>query len=389
MDMKEIENKYVAPTYGRRDISIVRGEGAYLFDDTGKRYIDCFSNVGVNILGHNVKELNDAVLTQLKDLTNLHGSFYNDTRARFAEKLVSVCPDSLTKVFFCNSGTESVEAAMKFARLATGKTEIIAAKWGYHGKTFGSLSLTKTDPKYRKSFLPLLPDIKHFRFNDIDSLKDTITDNTAAIILEPIQGEAGIKPADKEFMLAVRSVCDGNNIIFIVDEVQAGMGRTGKMFSIEHFNVQPDIMCLAKGLAGGIPIGATIISEKVSEKLFKGCHTNTFGGNPMVCAAGLATLDYIYDNNLLDHASEVGTYFQKKISEIDNRLIKEVRGKGLMIGVQLKTKALKYIRALQENGVLAFPSGSLTIRFLPPLVITKEQVDVVVETLRKVLSDDI
>ncbi|MBD3203191.1 acetylornithine/succinylornithine family transaminase [Candidatus Woesearchaeota archaeon] len=386
MDYGKIEEKYVAPTYGRRGLTFVKGKGVYLYDSADKKYIDCFSNVGVNILGHNVKEINDAVYEQSKKLMNLHCSFYNDKRALFAQRLIKFCPKNLKKVFFCNSGTESVEAAIKFARLATGKKEILSAKMGYHGKTFGSLSLTRTNPKYRKSFTPLLSKIKHFVFNDSESLKQEISENTAAVILEPVQGEGGIRPADKGFLREVRNICTENNVLLIIDEVQTGMGRTGKMFAIEHFDVDPDIMCLAKGLAGGVPIGATVISEKVSEKLFKGCHTNTFGGNPLVCAAGLAVLDYIEKNNILENAEKTGNYFIQRLKSIDSKWIREVRGMGLMIGVELKRRNVRYLKALQENGVIAFPSGSLVIRFLPPLIITKQQVDEVVGIFEKVIK---
>ena len=386
MDYKKIEEKYIAPTYGRRGITIVKGEGCYLYDTEGKKYIDCFSNVGVNILGHNSFELNQAIESQLKKLTNLHCSFYNDSRAIFAKKLIEKCPESLKKVFFCNSGTESVEAAIKFSRLATGRKEILAAKQGYHGKTFGSLSLTKTKPKYRKKFLPLLEDVKHFSFNDADSLREIISEKTAAVILEPIQGEGGIRLADNEFMKEVREICDEFNALLIVDEVQSGMGRTGKMFAIQHYKINPDMMCLAKGLAGGVPVGATIISEEISKKLFKGCHTNTFGGNPLVCAAGVATLDIIEENDLVLNAEEVGNYFMEELRNLDSSIIREVRGKGLMIGVELKRRAVRYLKALQDKGILAFPSGSIVIRFLPPLIMSKDQVDEVIEIISKVLK---
>jgi len=386
MDYKEMEDSYVAPTYGRRDLTIVRGDGCILYDDDGRQYIDCFSNVGVNILGHNVPEYNQAVIMQLSKLINLHGSFYNDKRAEFAKRLLSVCPKDLTKVLFCNSGSESVEAALKFSRLSTGRKEILSAKMGYHGKTFGSLSVTTTNPKYRESFVPLLDDVKHFSYNDAESLRSVISDKTAAVILEPIQGESGIRLGDMRFMQQVREICDEFGALMIVDEVQSGMGRTGKMFAIEWTGVSPDIMCLAKGLAGGIPAGATVINDKVTEKMFPGCHTNTFGGNPLVCAAGIAVLDYIETHNLLKHAEDAGEHFMKRLREMDSPKIREVRGVGLMIGVELKEKATGYIKALQDNGVLAFPSGNLVIRFLPPLTITQEQIDTVVEKFAKVLA---
>ncbi|MBT3464278.1 aspartate aminotransferase family protein, partial [archaeon] len=326
MNHEEMEMNYIAPTYGKRGITLVRGEGVYLYDDQGKKYLDCFSNVGVTILGHANPKINDAIKNQIDKLMNLHQSFISDIRAEYSKRIVEAAPDYLTRVFYCNSGTESVEAAIKFARATTGRPEIIATKMGYHGKTMGALSLTKTAPKYNNAFMPLLEDVNHFSYNDAQSLKEIISEKTAAVILEPIQGEGGIKPATKEFLEEVKKICDENGTLLIFDEVQTGMGRTGKLFAHTHFGVSCDIMCLAKGPANGVPIGMTLISDKVSEKLFKGAHTNTFGGNPLACAAGLAVLDYIDENKCLENAEEVGNYFMEQIRAIDSPLIREVRG---------------------------------------------------------------
>ena len=386
MNSQELQDKYIAPTYGSRGLTIIKGQGIYLYDDQGNKYIDCMSNFGVNILGHNVKEINETVNTQMQNLTNLHGSFANDKRSEFAKKLVELAPENLNKVFFCNSGAEAIEAAIKFAILTTGKSEFLSAKMGYHGKTTGALGLTNTLPKYKKPFNEVLINSKSFSYNDIESLKEAITDETAAIFLEVIQGESGIKLGDKEFLKTVQKLCNEKNILFIVDEIQTGMGRTGKLFATEHFDIQPDMITLAKGICAGIPAGALLINDKVSDKLYNGCHTNTFGGNPLISAAGIATLDYIEQNNLLDNASVVGQYFIDELKEIESPLIREVRGLGLMIAVELKTKCSKYAKMLQEKGLLVIPTGATVLRFLPPITFSKENVDESIEILMTVLS---
>ncbi|AJF61676.1 TPA: aspartate aminotransferase family protein [Candidatus Woesearchaeota archaeon] len=386
MDYEEMAGKYIAPTYGSRGLTIVKGKGIYVYDETGKKYYDCFSNMGVNILGHNIPEINRAVAEQLERITNLHGSFTNDKRSLIAKKLIEVSPKNLTKVFFSNTGTESVEAAIKFSRLATGKTEIIAAKMGYHGKTIGALSLTSTLKKYNEPYEPLLQDVKHFSFNDIDSLKEVISEKTAAVFLEPIQGEGGIRIPGKDFFVKVKKLCEQNNALLVIDEIQSGMGRTGKLFAIEHFNVEPDMICMAKGIASGLPMGAVLITEEISSKLFSGAHTNTFGGNPLVCAASLATFDYIEKHRILENAASVGKYFIEQLRTIESPVIREVRGLGLMIAVELKTKNTKYAKDLQDKGVIIIPTGTTVLRFLPPLIFTKKDVDEVVKIVRDVLS---
>ena len=377
---------YIAPTYGSRGIEINKGKGIFLYDTLGNKYFDCFSNYGVNILGHNNERLNNAIYDQLGKLTNLHGSFENEIRDRFSKMLVEKSPDNLKSVFYANSGAEAIEAAIKFAILTTGKNGIIAAKMGYHGKTTGALSLTKTLPKYNKPFESILHEAKHMSFNDADSLKELIDENTAAVFLEPIQGESGIRIPDKEFFINIRKICDEHNILLVIDEIQTGMGRTGKLFAIEHFGIQPDMMCLAKGLAAGLPIGAVLVSEKVSESMFGGCHTNTFGGNPLVCRAGIETLNYIEENNILENSREVGNYFIEKLREIDSPVVREIRGMGLMIAIELKSRVTRYAKELQDGGIITIPTGSNVIRLLPPLILSKENVDSMIPVFRDVLS---
>jgi LysW-gamma-L-lysine/LysW-L-ornithine aminotransferase len=348
MDYSRMQSDYIAPTYGMRGPVIIRGEGAYLYDDQGNRYLDLFSNYGVNILGHNNTAINDAISSQLAILTNLHGSFANDKRSMFGKRLCEI--SRMDKVFFCNSGAEAIEATIKFARLKTGRTEIISANMGYHGKTMGALSLTKTLKKYNDPFLPLLSDVKHFSFGDAGSLRQVISDRTSAVFLEPIQGESGVRLADEGFFKEVRQICDDAGALLVIDEIQTGMGRTGKLLAIDHYSIKADMICMAKGLAAGLPVGAVMMTDAVSEKLFSGSHTNTFGGNPLVSAAGIATLDYIKENGLLKKAEGLGDYFVQEIKNLKSPIIREVRGAGLMIGIELKVKCSDYTKSLQDKG---------------------------------------
>lgn len=374
----------IANTYGSRGIYIERGEGVYLFDNKGKRYIDCFSNMGVNVLGHNVKEVNDAVNLQMQKITNLHGSFQSEIREKFAEKLTK--KTSMDAVFFCNSGAEAIEAAMKFARLCTGRKEIISAKMGYHGKTFGALSLTRTMAKYNEPFMPLLTDVNHFSYNDIESLRSIISKDTAAVFLEPIQGEGGIKVPDSDFFTNVRKICDELGVLLVIDEIQTGMGRTGKFLAIEHFNIKPDMIAMAKGLAGGLPAGAVMITKEINSKLFSGCHTNTFGGNPLISASGLAAIEYIENHNLLENARINGEYFINELKKIDSSIIREVRGLGLMIAIELKVKNSEYAKKLQDNGLIVIPTLANVLRLLPPIVINRETIDEALDIIRSSLN---
>ena len=382
-DYYGMQEKYIAPTYGMRGVTIIRGEGVYLFDDNGKKYVDCFSNYGVNILGHNLPEINEAINKQLDILTNLHGSFASDKRSLFAKRLVDL--SKLDKVFFCNSGTEAVEAAIKFARLATGRKEIVSAKMGYHGKTMGALSLTKTMPKYNEPFLPLIEPVKSFSYDDPESLRQVVSSETSAVFLEPIQGEGGIRIPKADYFRKVKEICSMNGALLVIDEIQTGMARTGRLFAIEHFGIRPDIMCLGKGLSGGMPVGAVLITEEISAKLYPGCHTNTFGGNPLVCAAGLATFDYIEQRGLIENAGDVGDYFVNKLKALQSPIVREVRGMGLMIAIELKIKASEYTKRLQEEGVIVIPTGATVLRLLPPVIFSKENVDEVMPLFEKVL----
>jgi acetylornithine/LysW-gamma-L-lysine aminotransferase len=302
LSAKELEDRYELPVYPRRDLVLVRGKGAKLYDDQGREYIDCASNVGVSNIGHGHEEVARAIHEQYLALGNCYSMFYNPVRAKLAEKLVSVSPPRLKRVFFCNSGAEAVEGALKFARSTSGKSEIIAAMRGFHGKTYGALAATWGE-EYQKPFVPMMPGLKHVPFNNFQKLSEAVSGETAGIILELVQGEGGVRVGDKVYFEQVRELCDKKGILLILDEVQTGFGRTGTLFACEQF-IEPDILCVAKSLAGGIPMGAVLCSDAV--KVPMKSHTSTFGGNPLACAAALASLEVIEREKLPERAKTLG-----------------------------------------------------------------------------------
>ena len=383
MSTQELEQTYQLAVYPRRDIVLVRGSGARLFDEKGRAYIDCAANVGVSNIGHGNQTVARAVHDQYLTLGNCYGMFYNPVRARLAQKLAALAPGNLNKVFFCNSGAEANEAAIKFARSSTGRQEIIAAMRGFHGKTMGALAAT-WGPEYQKPFAPMLPGIKHVPYNNLAKLEAVLGDNTAAILLEVVQGEGGVRVGDHGYFQRIREICDARDILLIIDEVQTGFGRTGTMFACEQFGV-PDMLCLAKSLAGGIPMGAVVCNDRINVPVKS--HTSTFGGNPTACAAALATIDVIEKEGLVENAQTLGEYFLRQLRGIKSGKIREVRGLGLMLGIELKEKAGPHVQALMEKGVIVLLAGATVIRLLPPLVITREEIDTVVKALREILVD--
>jgi len=383
MSTQELEQTYQLEVYPRRDIVLVRGSGARLFDEKGRAYIDCAANVGVSNIGHGNQTVARAVHDQYLTLGNCYGMFYNPVRARLAQKLAALAPGNLNKVFFCNSGAEANEAAIKFARSSTGRQEIIAAMRGFHGKTMGALAAT-WGPEYQKPFAPMLPGIKHVPYNNLAKLEAVLGDNTAAILLEVVQGEGGVRVGDHGYFQRVREICDARDVLLIIDEVQTGFGRTGTMFACEQFGV-PDMLCLAKSLAGGIPMGAVVCNDRINVPVKS--HTSTFGGNPTACAAALATIDVIEKEGLVESAQTLGEYFLRQLRGIKSGKIREVRGLGLMLGIELKEKAGPHVQALMEKGVIVLLAGATVIRLLPPLVITREEIDTVVKALREILKD--
>jgi LysW-gamma-L-lysine/LysW-L-ornithine aminotransferase len=382
MNPKDLEDRYELPVYPRRDVVLVRGKGARLYDDQGREYIDCASNVGVSNIGHGNEEVARAIYEQYLTLGNCYGMFYNPVRAKLSEKLVSLSPPKLKRVFFCNSGTEAVEGAFKFARASTGKGEIIAAMRGFHGKTFGALAATWGE-EYQKPFMPMMPGLKHVPFNNFQKLSEAVSGETAAVILELVQGEGGVRVGDKACFQQVRELCDQKGILLILDEVQTGFGRTGTLFACEQF-VEPDLLCVAKSLAGGIPMGAVLCSDAV--KVPMKSHTSTFGGNPVACAAALATLEIIERENLPERARTLGQYFMGELRAVRSEKIREIRGLGLMLGIELKEKAGPYVQHLMEKGVIVLLAGATVIRLLPPLVITREEIDRVLSVMKEVLA---
>lgn len=373
-----LNQRFIVNTYPNRGITLLYGKGVYLYDDKGNRYLDLMSNYGVNIFGYNHPTIINFLTNQLKKLTNLHGSFNNDTRAEAAKKIVQYCGKNFYQVYFSNSGAEAVEAAIKFAVLTTGKKTFIVCDNAYHGKTLGALSATAVN-KYQQPFLPLLWRFIKIPFNDVDALKKAFTNDVAAFIIEPIQGEAGVILPQEDYLEKAYELCQKNKVLLIVDEIQTGVGRTGKFLACQKNNIKPDIVCLGKGLAAGIPIGVTVVNQLVAEKIPRNIHTSTFGGNPLACAGVLATLTLL-NKKRLSYIHQMGEYFK-------NKLGLNVRGKGLMIGVTVgKEKRNKILKLLQEERILAIPAGEDSIRFLPPYIIKKEHIDFAVYQFKKILN---
>ena len=383
-DYQFLQKKYVVPSYANRGLTLVRGDGVYLFDDNGNKYLDLMGNYGVNIFGYNNAQINKAIINQLKKLSNLHGSFTSDVRAEASEKLVKRCGLNYSKVYWSNSGAEAIDAALKFAALSTNRKKFVAAKGSFHGKTLGALSATGMS-KYRLSFEPLLWQFVHVDYNDIGQLKKAVDKKTAAVILEPIQGESGIIVPDEGYLREAQRVCKASGSLLILDEVQTGVGRTGWFLASQETNVDADIVCLGKGLAGGLPVVATIVKEDIASKIPKSSQTSTLGGNPLVSAATLATLGSL-DEKTLQHIKRIGRYLINSLKSIKSDLIVEIRGRGLMIAIQVNRDRDRILKDLQKNGVLAIPAADDVVRFLPPYIINRKQIDNAVGIFQKILS---
>lgn len=373
------------PLYAKRDIAIVRGEGNYLYDSTGKRYLDAMSNYGVASLGHAHPKFTSAMVSQLGKLTTAHQSFYNDARSDFLGEIARIAPEGVGRSFLSNSGTEAVEAALKFARAATGRSGIVAAKRGYHGRTLGALAAT-ADKKYRAPFEDILGQgVTHVSFNDLEALEAAVSNETAAIVLEPVQGEGGIHPASIEWLQRARDLADTFGAVLLFDEVQSGF-RTGSPFYSVANGVTPDILVTAKAIANGLPVGVTLVTDAIADAVPGGAHGSTFGGNPLISRGGEVTLRIMREENLYDNAANVGKYVISEIEKLESSRIRAIRGTGLMFGIELKMKAGPILKALQERGVLALMAGTLVIRFLPPMTWTTQQADELVSTLGDVLN---
>jgi LysW-gamma-L-lysine/LysW-L-ornithine aminotransferase len=381
------EDSYLINLYQRFPVTIERAQGATIWDTDGKEYIDCMGGYGVAIIGHCNKDVIDAITLQINKLMVCHMSTYNNSRLQFLSKLKSVAPDNLGKIFFSNSGAESIEAALKFARKFSQKTGVVSMYGGYHGKTIGALSVTYNS-KYRKSFNSLLEGVKFVPFGDISSLTEAIDESVGTVIIEPIQGESGIIMPPEGYVKAVREVCTEKKLVLIFDEIQTGLGRTGKMWAGENWSAVPDIMCIAKGIASGIPTGVTFVKEEIANSMNLGEHSSTFGGNPIACSAGSATIDTIIKEDLVTKASDTGTYFKKKLIELKNKhpIIRDVRGLGMMLALESRFDVRNILMDGIKNGLLMLYSGRTVIRLLPPLVMKKEQVSRAIEIMDEILS---
>ncbi len=396
MDVKKLfdeSSRYIMNTYKRFPVVLRKGRGMKVWSSDGKEYLDFVGGVAVNILGHCHPRVVVAIQKQAQRLIHVSNYYHIEPQIKLAKLLVEHC--FADKVFFCNSGAEAIEAAIKLARkyvkeqVHPDRFEIIAANNSFHGRTLAALTATGQE-KFRKGFEPLVPGFRHVPYNDILALREAVTEKTCAVLLEPIQGEGGVRVASEDYLKEVKALCNEHNILFILDEVQTGVGRTGKLFAHEHFGITPDIMAIAKGLGGGVPIGAMLATDKVAAGFQPGNHASTFGGNPLVCAAGVATLETILEDGfILDQCNRMSSYFIKRLEDLKAEfpaLVKEVRGKGLLLGIELTTEGDPIVRACLEKGFLINCTAGNVLRFIPPLIVQGKDIDQLVETLRVIFS---
>lgn len=382
-DLIALEQTHSSGSYVKRDLQIVRGEGARLMDADGNWYIDCVGGQGTANLGHGHPAILQAMQQQAAELMICPELFHNPVRARYQAALCAAA--GMPRVFLCNSGAEAIEGALKIARLVTGRTEIVATMRGFHGRTMGALSTT-WNKTYREPFEPLIPGVTHVPFNNAERLADALNEQTAAVLVEVVQGEGGVHPAEPDYLRAVQDICATNGSLLIVDEVQTGFGRTGMLFAHQQDGIQPDLLCLAKSMAGGLPMGAVLMGERVGE-LPPATHGSTFGGNPLACAAGLAVLDVLHNTDLIEQARVRGDAVLDHLrATLPSEAIRDVRGRGLMIGIELRGRVAPVLQGLQAQGVLALPAGLNVLRLLPPLVITDEDLWAAVDAIQSVLS---
>mgnify|MGYP002623555657 CR=1 FL=1 len=387
LDAVQAEAVHGSGAYAPAPLTLVRGQGARVWDEAGRSYLDFGTGIGVAALGHAHPALTRAVSEAAQTLmTCVNGYYHNDVRARLLGALAGIAPPGLNRAFLCNSGTEAVEGALKLARLHTGRAKFVAAAHGFHGRTFGALSAT-WKPSYRDPFAPLLPEVVHVPFNDVAALEAAVDGATAAVVLETVQGEAGIHPATPEFLETARRACDAQGALLVLDEVQCGTGRTGRWWACERYGVVPDALCAAKALGGGVPVGAVCFRDALV--FDKGQHGSTYGGNPLACRAALAVIEAIQSDNLLDHISDLGAHFLDRLRALQAERpeqVREARGVGLMLAVELRQKAGPALKRLLERGVLAVTSGATTLRFLPPYIATRDEVDEAVDALAAALG---
>jgi len=383
------EDQYLGNLYQRFPVTIEKGLGSHVWDTDNNEYIDCMGGYGVALVGHRNERVVNAIKSQIEKVITVHSSFYNKTREEFLQTLIGIAPAGLSQVHLNNSGAESVEAGIKFARKFTGRKGMVAMKGSYHGKSMGALSLT-FNPKYRESFQPLVEKVTFSPYGDIDALQTAVDKDTAFVILEPIQGESGIHVPPDGFLQDVRKICDENGSLLVFDEIQSGLGRTGRMWASEHWETTPDIMCLAKGIAGGVPMGVTLVRPDILSVMKKGEHSSTFGGNPLACAAGTATLQALTQDGLVENAKNMGEKFLRGLNDLKSKhkIIREIRGKGLMIGVELKFEVKDILMEGIKKGLLLLYSGRNILRLLPPLVMSDEDVTKSLQILDVLLTNE-
>ena len=388
----ESEESFVGDMYQRFPVNISKGKGCKVWDINDKEYIDCMGGYGVALVGHCNDRVIQAITSQAQDLITCHMSVYNNVRLNFLKKFSRIAPKNLQKTFFTNSGTESVEAALKFSRKYTGKPGVLALNGGYHGKTFGSLSVTYNE-KYRKSFLPLLDNMQFIPYSESNTIPEIVTktnNKIGTVIVEPIQGETGIIMPPPDFLRDIRNACNENGLVLIFDEIQSGLGRTGKMWAGQHWDVEPDIMCLAKGIAGGVPMGLTVMRSEILDCLKVGEHSSTFAGNPLACAAGSATIDSLIEDKLVSNSESMGRIFKSGLLEIKEKykIVREVRGLGLMLGVEMRFDVKDILLDGIKNGILLLYSGRNILRLLPPIVMKEEEVNKSLELIDKLIYNE-
>jgi len=384
----ELFEKYVIANYGRLPRVVVKGEGCYMYDADGNEILDMFPGWAVSALGHCHPRVVEALRKQAGELLHIDNTFYSEPQGELAKLLSERAFGG--KCFFCNSGAEANEAALKLARVhtAAGKYKFITAEGSFHGRTFATVTAT-AQPKYHEGFLPLLPGFAYIPFNDVEALESAFSEEVAAVMVEPIQGEGGINVATGEFLAAIRALCDENGAVMILDEVQTGIGRTGKWFGYQHYDVEPDIITMAKALGGGVAIGAMMAKDEVAASLVPGKHASTFGGNCLACAAGVAVVEAIEEDGLLENSAELGRYAAEKLLQLKDKhfAIDSVRGIGLMIGVQLTGPGAGIVDKCLERGLRINCTHDTVLRFMPPMIATKEQIDKAVGILDGVLGE--
>ena len=380
----QLEDRHGSGTYAKRPTAILRGEGVYVYDESGKRYLDATSGQGVAALGHCHPAVTQAIAEQAQTLVTCHESFYNDRRAELYEMLSAIMPGDLNRFFLCSSGAEANEAALKVARLLTGREGIVASKRAFHGRTAGALAITWT-AKYRKPFQSWLPPVTHIGYNDIDAAQQAISDKTAAVVVEAIQGEGGVHEADTAFLQALRQCCDRTGAMLILDEIQTGLGRTGAWFGFEAADIIPDIVSIGKAIGGGLPMGA-VCWRDAHGQIARGTHGSTFGGNPLACAAAIAVLKTIRSENLVEQAHDNGLWLKEHLTALNLKSVRGLRGRGLMAGLELRGRVTPALKALQEQGALALPAGLNVLRLLPPLIIDREQLRALVDAIAAALE---